>query len=191
MKLNEIKDDFPHRLNLFEVYNSKADVKWYFNENGRERGDFKIDDMLYTIIYDEWNFLIGSRKIHVIEIGFTWQNERGEHFSTLTGLNKNASLIIGCVKNAVLPKIEKDDPEVILIAARDEFGEIEKRTRLYGNILTTVQKQTKYTVYKDWFRIGGAMYSYISIDLKLSDEEYKEFIQALTKEASDKSGQGS
>lgn len=177
MKLKEI-DKVKKGYNILEVLDSECDVAWTVDKDGTELGSFILNEVQYTIIYVPRYMKLKNRDIDVVEVGFGW----GEDSSAkLTNLNKNASKVLGCVYNAVLPKLKKDNPDIIVIAVQDEFGSVEKRKSLYTHIIRQYQKLSNngYLLYRPFYKIGTGEYSYISKELNLNKEDKIEFDKQL------------
>lgn len=176
MKLKELKDkDYP-RIYILEVLDSVCDIKWT-SGNNNEFGVFEIDDNTYTVFYDHHFMKLANKEIDIVEVGFGWGKDST---ALLSNLNKNASKVLGCVYNALLPKIKQDDPDYIVLIVQDRYGSVEKRKSLYSHILKLYQRSAEhYLYYKPFFRIGNSEYSYINKELELSDEDKVEFLKQL------------
>jgi len=157
-------------IDIVEMLNSKADVKWSLEKGYINKGKFTIDGDLVEILIEE--FETASRK-SLVEFGFSVNGS----IQAKEGA-KNKSRLIGSVLNGAIEKIEQIDPDVVLVAVNKKSGMIESRKAVYTTIMYQFMKRSAYLFHKDWIENSVGFYAMIAKH-KFSEEEEQAFINMV------------
>lgn len=123
-------------VDLYEVMNTTADIDWKIEIiEGKQVccGYFTLDDK-FRILIEPFKYL----NTNCLNLAFQiWNNQVKGWSVKPTNTNKNASKIIGIVKNALAGKIKEFDTDVIVFFASDN---IDTRMNIYNNLASIILK---------------------------------------------------
>jgi hypothetical protein len=129
-------------MNLLEILNTKAAVKWTTIDN-QHSGEFELegDDNKYVIQIHEYHAL-GKE---IVDLGFTANGN-----IDATNDKKNASKIIGAVLNGSIEKLKRLNPDAILVSILKSFGLTDSRKSLYSTVLVWASRRFGYSFQTEW-----------------------------------------
>lgn len=169
MKLIEIEQ----KMQLLEILNTQPEgLVWSVEQGYRNIGKFTLDNIVYTINLDEFSAL---RK-DVVDFGFT---REGKVQAIQSG--KPASRVIGAVVNGVTSKIEKLNPDVIIVSVLKGSGLEDSRKSLYSTMIKFIQKRTQYFYTSDWMENSKAFHMILAKDTPTPEE-----LEIVVKQATNK-----
>jgi hypothetical protein len=158
-------------MNLLEILNTKADVKW--TTSGHQHfGEFKLDgdESEYVIQIDEYDSL---GKV-LVDLGFTTNGN-----IVARNDKKTASKVIGAVLNGSVERLNKINPDAILVRILKSSGLAESRKSLYSTILVWASRRFGYSFQTNWLE-NSKMFYMIASKEALSKEEIQVFSDQVT-----------
>lgn len=125
----EETDNYFAKINLFEIMNTKVDLKWEIShENQTIFATFHVGEKQFKVFFES-----GFFKVDYVNIGF-FQIIDGKETTELTNnVSSSASIIISGVFQAIQEFLKKYEVNALVFAA---LNNVDKRMKLYNRIIS-------------------------------------------------------
>ncbi len=157
--------------NLFEILNTKVDLKWEnSNENQTVFASFKVDEKHFKVFFEAGNF-----KVDYVNIGF-FQIIDGEETTELTNnVSSSASVIISGVFQAIQEFLKKYEIDVLVFAV---LNNVDKRMKLYNRIIALYSSKFGVMIPNIKTSSGAEVTVLVSHKVpKVQIDEFKEYVK--------------